>query len=30
MGHWVILLVGLFIKLFWLIGGLMPRRAAWL
>jgi hypothetical protein len=25
-GHWVMFLVGFFIPLFWLIGGLMPRR----
>lgn len=25
-GHWVMLIVGLFIPLFWFIGALLPRR----
>ena len=27
-GHWIMFIVGLFIPLFWLIGALLPRRAA--
>jgi hypothetical protein len=27
-GHWVMFIVGLFLPLFWLIGALMPPRAA--
>jgi hypothetical protein len=25
-GHWVMFIVGIFIPLFWLIGGLVPAR----
>jgi hypothetical protein len=25
-GHWVMIIVGLFIPLFWFIGALLPRR----
>ena len=27
-GHWVMFIIGIFIPLFWLIGALLPRRAA--
>jgi hypothetical protein len=25
-GHWVMFIIGIFLPLFWLIGGLMPAR----
>ncbi len=25
-GHWIMFLIGIFLPLFWIIGGLLPRR----